>query len=134
MFGQDRQQLRRFFQASWQKRQAGEPLQPLEQLVAGVVAQHPEYHAQLADDDALQRDFAPADGQTNPWLHMAMHVSLAEQLGAPVTTSFGSKGVFPESHPLSSGTLQIVPAPCAATVSKARRTSWCRTLKRISRT
>jgi acetolactate synthase-1/2/3 large subunit len=27
-------------------------------------------------------------------------VPLAEQLGAPVTTSFGSKGVFPESHPL----------------------------------
>jgi len=27
-------------------------------------------------------------------------VSLAEQLGAPVTTSFSGKGVFPENHPL----------------------------------
>ena len=30
----------------------------------------------------------------------ALLVPLAEQLGAPVTTSFGSKGVFPESHAL----------------------------------
>ena len=82
MFGQDREQLRRFFQTSWSRRLAGEPLQPLEQLVAQVIEQHPEYHAYLADQDQLQRDFSPGNGETNPWLHMGMHISLGEQLGA----------------------------------------------------
>ena len=82
MFGQDRQQLRKFFRQAWQKRQAGEGLQALEQLVADVIERHPEYHRELDDDAALDRDFSPDDGQTNPWLHMGMHISLGEQLGA----------------------------------------------------
>lgn len=82
MFGQDREQLRRFFTSSWQKRCAGQPMQALEQLVAQIVEQHPEYHGHLGDGEQLQRDFTPEDGETNPWLHMGMHVSLGEQLGA----------------------------------------------------
>lgn len=82
MFGQDREQLRRFFLTSWAKRLSGQPLQPLEQLVAEVIAQHPEYHAFLDEAEQLQRDFAPEQGETNPWLHMAMHITLGEQLGA----------------------------------------------------
>jgi hypothetical protein len=82
MFGQDREQLRRFFQAAWEKRLAGQRLEPLEQLVAEVIAQHPEYHDHIGGDDALHRDFSPEHGQTNPWLHMGMHISLGEQLSA----------------------------------------------------
>jgi hypothetical protein len=81
MFGQNREELRRFFQTSWQKRLGGQPLQPLEQLVAQVVEQHPEYHVYLSDAEQLDRDFTPEQGQTNPWLHMGMHITLAEQLG-----------------------------------------------------
>lgn len=81
MFAQNREELRRFFQTCWQKRQANAPLQPLEQLVAQIVEQHPEYHAYLASDDQLDRDFTPEQGETNPWLHMGMHITLAEQLG-----------------------------------------------------
>lgn len=82
MFGQDREQIRRFFSTSWNKRLQDAPLQPLEQLVVQVIEQHPEYHAHLGDDDRLQRDFMPEQGETNPWLHMGMHISLGEQLGA----------------------------------------------------
>lgn len=82
MFGQDREQLRRFFQTAWQKRLDGEALQPLEQLVAQVIEQHPEYHVYLGDDDHLHRDFTPEQGETNPWLHMGMHITLGEQLGS----------------------------------------------------
>ena len=82
MFGQDREQLRRFFLTSWAKRLSGQPLQPLERLVAEVIAQHPEYHAVLDETGQLQRDFAAERGETNPWLHMAMHITLGEQLGA----------------------------------------------------
>lgn len=82
MFGQNREELRRFFQTSWQKRLDGQTLQPLEQLVAQVIEQHPEYHRHLADADQLDRDFTPEQGETNPWLHMGMHITLAEQIGS----------------------------------------------------
>ena len=81
MFGQDRASLRRFFKTSWQNRQAGQPLEPLERIVSDIIAQHPEYHAWL-DVDALDRDWTAERGETNPYLHMGMHVALAEQLGS----------------------------------------------------
>lgn len=89
MFGQDRDNLRRFFVDSWQKRQQGGQLQPLEALVADIVEKHPEYHPLLSDPDAaLALDATPESGQTNPFLHMAMHVALAEQLGSDRPAGF----------------------------------------------
>ena len=82
MFGQNREQLRRFFQTSWEKRRTGQPLQPLEQLVSQVIEQHPEYHAHIDGDEQLERDFTPEQGETNPWLHMGMHITLGEQVAA----------------------------------------------------
>ena len=82
MFGQNRADLRRFFLTSWNKHLASHPLQPLERLVAEVIEQHPEYHGCLADEDQLRQDFGPEQGQTNPWLHMGMHITIGEQLGA----------------------------------------------------
>jgi len=83
MFGQDRDSLRRFYLDAWQKHRSGAPLQPLERLVATVVAQHPEYHALLDDPErTLGSDFDPANGGSNPFLHMGMHITLAEQLGS----------------------------------------------------
>jgi hypothetical protein len=83
MFGQDRDSLRRFFLASWQKHQAGVPLEPLQQLIAGVIAQHPEYHALLTEAErAVASEFTPEGGQANPFLHMGMHITLAEQLAS----------------------------------------------------
>jgi hypothetical protein len=81
MFGQDRTQLRRFFVSCWQKHQRGQPLEPLEGLVAEVIGQHPEYQP-LLTEDALDRDWTPEQGETNPFLHMGMHITLAEQLQA----------------------------------------------------
>ncbi|MFM1891365.1 MAG: hypothetical protein RLZ44_442 [Pseudomonadota bacterium] len=81
MFGQDRTQLRRFFVSAWQKQQQAQPLEPLERLVAAVIAQHPEYQP-LLREDALDRDWTPEQGETNPFLHMGMHITLAEQLGS----------------------------------------------------
>lgn len=92
MFGQNREELRRFFQASWRKRLSGQPLQPLEQLVAQIVEQHPEYHGHVDDADQLDRDFTPEQGETNPWLHMGMHITLAEQLSTDRPT--GIRGSY----------------------------------------
>ena len=82
MFGQNREQLRRFYQQVWEKRRANAPLAGVEQIVAQVIEQHPEYHALIDDPQALERDFHVEDGQTNPFLHMGMHITLAEQLGS----------------------------------------------------
>lgn len=82
MFGQNREQLRRFYRQAWEKRQSGAPIEGLELLIAQVIEQHPEYHALINDPDALERDFNVEDGQTNPFLHMGMHISLGEALGA----------------------------------------------------
>jgi len=75
--------MRRVFTETWRKRQAGEPLEPLEQLIAGIIQQHPEYHGLLQrPEQALDRDFLPEGGETNPFLHLGMHISLQEQIGS----------------------------------------------------
>lgn len=81
MFTNDRNQLRKMFFASWQKYQSGELLEPLEQMIAQIVQQHPEYHALLSDEDThLDKDYTPEMGETNPFLHMSMHIAIVEQL------------------------------------------------------
>ena len=78
----DRNRLRAFYRQSWLAFQAGQPLEPLQALVAEVVAEHPEYHAQVLTADAVQREFSVAGGEINPFLHMGMHVALREQVAA----------------------------------------------------
>ena len=81
MFGQDRSQLRHLFFAAWHKYLAQQPLDPLEQLIASIVQQHPEYHALLGtSEEALDKDFLPELGQSNPFMHMGMHIAIREQL------------------------------------------------------
>lgn len=83
LFGNDRDAMRRYFLTAWNKRQNDETLEPLEHLVAAVIQQHPEYHRLLTNDDkALGREYLPEDGETNPFLHMGMHIAIQEQLKA----------------------------------------------------
>lgn len=79
MFGQNRAQMRQFFSSSWNKRLAGENMEPLESLVAGIIEQHPEYQDAVLSKNPEQ-DFSAEQGETNPFLHMGMHITLAEQL------------------------------------------------------
>lgn len=80
MFGQDRTELRKMFFSAWQKHQNKQLMEPLEAVIAKIIELHPEYHALLENEDALDRDYTPEMGQTNPFLHMAMHISIQEQL------------------------------------------------------
>jgi len=78
MFGQDRNALRSAFFEAWRKHRAGEPAEPLETAIAQIAERHPEYHRLLEQPDAhIERDYGD---QTNPFLHMAMHLALHEQL------------------------------------------------------
>ena len=78
---QSRDELRRVYVEAWRKRRAGLPVEPLEAQVADVVALHPEYHAALErDDEALARDYSPEGGQSNPFLHMGLHLAVRDQI------------------------------------------------------
>lgn len=82
MYGNNRNQMRKVFIEAWRKRLDGDALEPLERMIADIVAEHPEYHDLLADPErALAQEFTPEAGQSNPFLHMAMHISLQEQIG-----------------------------------------------------
>ncbi len=81
LFGENRDQLRLFYVETWRKQREGLPLQPLEALLADVIAAHPEYHPLLTAGDAAQAaEFGPASGGENPFLHMGMHMALREQV------------------------------------------------------
>lgn len=81
MFGNDRAPIRRIFFQAWQKKRNDQPLEPLERLLAQIIQEHPEYHKLLENSDAaVDKDFLPEGGQTNPFLHLGMHVSLQEQI------------------------------------------------------
>lgn len=81
MFGHDRKPIRERFIAVWSKMQSRKPLEPLEALIADVISDHPEYQSLLDDaDDVIDRDWTPEGGQTNPFLHMGLHIALREQV------------------------------------------------------
>ena len=78
---QSRDELRRVYVEAWRKRREGLPVEPLEAQVADVVALHPEYHAALERGaDALGRDYTPEGAQSNPFLHMGLHLAVRDQI------------------------------------------------------
>ena len=68
------------YASAWRKHLRQEPLTALEDQIVALVALHPEYHAQLTGDDALERDYTPAQGETNPFLHMSLHLAVRDQV------------------------------------------------------
>lgn len=80
MFNPSRDQVRQFFFGTWRKYRGGQPLEGAEALALPILLQHPEYHALLDQPERyLERDYPPEFGETNPFLHLSMHLSLAEQ-------------------------------------------------------
>lgn len=78
MFNPTRDQVREMFFGAWQKYRAGQPLVGIETLALDVILLHPEYHAALSDPERT-RDKDYVD-ESNPFLHMSLHVALEEQL------------------------------------------------------
>jgi len=84
MFIEDRDSARQFFYQVWNKYNNQKiQLEALEQLVLGVILEHPEYHGILQNqEEGLQEEYTPEMGLSNPFLHMGMHIALKEQIGA----------------------------------------------------
>lgn len=80
IFSQDRDALRQQYHDVWQKMQSGHMLSSLEQMIADVIALHPEYHPLLSSPIQSGQEYFVENGQTNPYLHMGLHIALHEQL------------------------------------------------------
>ena len=80
LFNPSREQVRQFFCEAWQKYRNNTLISPLESMAVDWILQHPEYHAELERPDALSADYTVEAGQTNPFLHLSMHLAISEQL------------------------------------------------------
>jgi len=78
MFNPSREQVRDLFFGTWRKYRGGEPLAGVETLALEAILLHPEYH-RLLDEPARWREKDYTD-ETNPFLHLSLHLALAEQL------------------------------------------------------
>ena len=82
MFQPSQHDVRRFFCETWRRQRDALPLDPMQARAARWIAEHPEYQAELADEQAaLHAVYAVEDGRTNPFLHLSMHLSIDEQCG-----------------------------------------------------
>lgn len=106
LFSNNRDQLRQFYCEVWRKHGAGLPLEPLEIHIRDVILLHTEYHSLLEHpEQALGRDYLPEAGETNPFLHMGLHLAIHEQLTtdrpAGIRTLIAQSRVhWPDAHAL----------------------------------
>ena len=83
LFNPSKDEVREFFCQAWMKQQRSGILTPLESIAARWMVEHPEYHDLLSDSEkAKAADFSIENGQTNPFLHLSMHLSISEQIQA----------------------------------------------------
>jgi len=81
MFNPSRDEARAFLIDAWAKHRAKQPLSALERIAAGLIALHPEYHATFEHPDQhVEREYLPEAGDINPFLHLSLHLAVAEQL------------------------------------------------------
>ena len=81
MFNPSRADARRFFFETWGKYRSRAPLEGLERTAIEIILLHSEHQVLLDDPQRnLDRDFSPESGAVNPFLHLSLHLAIAEQL------------------------------------------------------
>jgi Domain of unknown function (DUF1841) len=81
MYNPSRDQARGFLFEAWRKFNIHAPLTSLEIIAVDIISKHPEYHALFERrDQFVDRDYAPEHGETNPFLHISMHIAIQEQI------------------------------------------------------
>ncbi len=82
LFNPSRDEVRQFFFQAWAKFKQQQALSDLEAIALQVMQMHPEYHHVLdAPLHYSQQEYFPEMGETNPFLHMSLHLSILEQVG-----------------------------------------------------
>lgn len=123
LFNPSRDEVRRFFFEAWRKYRATEPLTPLEGMAVEVIGMHPEYHAVLdTPEKYLEQEYFPEMGETNPFLHMSLHLSILEQLSIDqppgIAAAYQSlRNKHGEAHPAQHDLMECL----AETVWRAQR-------------
>ncbi|MDR3371171.1 DUF1841 family protein [Rhodoferax sp.] len=80
MFTPSQADVRHFFCSVYAKAQTDLPMEAIETIASLWIDEHPEYHAELADEAAALAAMAvPEDGKSNAFLHLSMHLSITEQ-------------------------------------------------------
>ncbi len=81
MFNPNLTDVRMFFFNVWDKSVNGVALEGLEKIAYSIILEHSEYHKILKNKDKyLTFHWPPEAGETNPFLHLSMHMSIMEQL------------------------------------------------------
>jgi len=95
MFNPSVQDVRNFFFNTFQKGTQQQPLSALEKMAFSIIIEHPEYHVILKNPDKYRGfNWLPEVGETNPFLHLSMHVSILEQLS--INQPFGVQELYSE--------------------------------------
>tara|TARA_Y100000588_G_C14268348_1_gene931048 strand:- start:4092 stop:4529 length:438 start_codon:yes stop_codon:yes gene_type:complete len=79
-YGSSINETRKMFFNSWLKYQSKQGLEPVEQQVVNVILDHPEYHDLLEQQANIEKAYFPEFGETNPFLHMGLHLAIREQV------------------------------------------------------
>lgn len=81
VFNPSKDDVRRFFCDAWRKHRDGAVLSPLEAVALDWMLRHPEYQHEFEDvEAALKREYSVDEGRVNPFLHLSMHLAIAEQV------------------------------------------------------
>ncbi|MCZ6731540.1 MAG: DUF1841 family protein [Gammaproteobacteria bacterium] len=80
-FGGGRGEMREVFFRAWCAFRQEHPLTGIEKIAVEIALRHPEYHSVLENPQSFQdRDYLPDFGETNPFLHMGLHIAIEEQI------------------------------------------------------
>jgi Domain of unknown function (DUF1841) len=93
LFNPSRDEVREFFFLAWSKFKAHQMLTDLEKIGVDVIHMHPEYHSILdAPGQFKLQEYFPEFGETNPFLHMSLHLSVLEQIS--INQPIGIAGIY----------------------------------------
>lgn len=93
LFNPSRDEVRSFFFEAWRKFNTQRVLTDLEKIAVSVMHMHPEYHSILNHPEQFQQQaYYPEMGETNPFLHMSLHLSILEQLS--INQPIGIKQIY----------------------------------------
>lgn len=104
LFNPSRDEVRQFFFDAWAKFTQHTPLTDLEKMAVSIMHMHPEYHVILDHPEQyLEQAYYPEMGETNPFLHMSLHLSIQEQISINqpigITQAYGKLCTrFQEEH------------------------------------
>lgn len=92
-YGDTIQETRQLFYSSWEHYLQKKPLSALEQQLVQVILDHPEYQSVITNRNKFQeQSYYPEFGETNPFLHMGLHLAVREQVATNRPT--GISAVF----------------------------------------